>query len=192
LCPTALSAGPIHIIRGLYLPALVRPQGLVTLATVFSRPNLAGLVSDRLRSWALPFRGCSRLRWNGIPAAPHRRVVSSPSAGSCKHVRTAGSATSRVCPARVPVARMRVLPRTLARASPGFFLSEACPSTGSACSSANLRPRACSPSGYPGGAKLPLGVLTAGRPSSSTEFAGQSRQTPDLATGGGPRNLCEV
>jgi len=60
------------LFRGLYLSALVRPQGLFTLATVFSRPNLAGLVSDRLRSWAFPFRGCSRLRWNDIPAVPHR------------------------------------------------------------------------------------------------------------------------
>jgi hypothetical protein len=58
--------------RGLYLPALVRPQGLATLPTAFSRPNLAGLISDRLRSWASPFRGCSRLRWNCIPATPHR------------------------------------------------------------------------------------------------------------------------
>jgi hypothetical protein len=86
-------------------------------------------------------------------------VVSSPSAGSCKHVRTAGSATSRVCPARVPVARLRVLPRTLARASPGFLLSGVCSSVGLACSSANLRPLACPPSSYPAGSELPLGVL---------------------------------
>jgi hypothetical protein len=120
------------------------------------------------------------------------RVVSSPSAGSCKHVRTAGSATSRVWPARVPVARLRVLPRTLARASPGFLLSGVCPSTGVACSSANLRPLTCPPSGYPAGSALSLGVFTADRPSSSAKSAGQSRQTPDLATGGGPRYPCEV
>jgi hypothetical protein len=120
------------------------------------------------------------------------RVVSSPSAGSCKHVRTAGSATSRVCPARVPVARMRMLPRTLARASPGFLLSRVCPSASLACSSTNLRPLACPSAGYPAESALPLGVFTAGRPSSSAKSAGQSRQTPVLASGGGLRNPCEV
>jgi len=86
------------------------------------------------------------------------RVVSNPSAGSCKHVRTAGSATSRLCPARVPVAGLRVLPRTPARASPGFLLSGVCPSAGLACPSANLRPLACPPAGYPARSELPLGV----------------------------------
>jgi len=119
-------------------------------------------------------------------------VVSSPSAGSCKHVRTAGSATSRVWPARVPVARLRVLPRNLARASPGFILSGVYSSVEVACSSANLRPLACPPPSCPGGAVLPLGVFTIDRPSRSAESAGQSRQTLGLATGGGPGNPYEV
>lgn len=50
-------ADPLY--RGLCRPASVRPQGLATLSTDYSRPNLAGLVSCRLRSWAWPFRGCS-------------------------------------------------------------------------------------------------------------------------------------
>jgi len=110
-------------------------------------------------------------------------VVASPSAGPCKHVRTAGSATSRVFPARVPVATLRVLPRTLARASPGFFLSGACPSVGAACSSANLRPLACPPSGYPAGSKLPLGVSTVDRPSRSADPPAKAGKHPVLRTG---------
>lgn len=34
---------------------------MTTLSTDCSQPDLAGLVSDRLRSWASPFRGCSAL-----------------------------------------------------------------------------------------------------------------------------------
>jgi hypothetical protein len=118
-------------------------------------------------------------------------VVSSLSAGSCKHVRTAGPATSRVYPARVPVAGRRVLPRNPARASPGFFLSGVCSSAGAACLSANLRPLACSPSGYPEKRTATRRIAT-DQPSRSAESAGQSRQTPDLAIRGGPGNPCEV
>jgi len=67
-------------LRGFYRPALVRPQGLATLSADYSRPNLAGLVSCRLRSWAWPFRGCSRWRWS-------RPSGRSGPTGGCKAVR---------------------------------------------------------------------------------------------------------
>jgi hypothetical protein len=41
--------------RGLCLPAVFRPQGLVTLSTVSSLRTLAGFVSRRQRSWDSPF-----------------------------------------------------------------------------------------------------------------------------------------
>jgi hypothetical protein len=85
-----------------------------------------------------------------------------------------------------------VLPRNLARASPGFLLFEVCPSARAAGSSASFRPLACSPTSHPVRAKLPLGVFTAGRPSRSIKSAGQSRQTPNLAIRDGPGNPCEV
>jgi len=57
--PTALAAGPIHQTAGFTCPLWFRPRGLATPSTDCSQPDLAGLVSDRLRSWASPFRGCS-------------------------------------------------------------------------------------------------------------------------------------
>jgi hypothetical protein len=42
-------------LRGLASPATFRPQGLVTLSTVFSLRTRAGLVSCRQRSWDSPF-----------------------------------------------------------------------------------------------------------------------------------------
>ncbi len=41
--------------HGLCLPALFRPQGLVTLSTVFSLRIPVGFVSHRRRSWDSPF-----------------------------------------------------------------------------------------------------------------------------------------
>jgi len=102
-------------------------------------------------------------------------MVLNPSADSCKHVRTAGPATSRFCPASAPVARLQVLPGILTRASLGSFLSEVYSSASLVCSSANLRPLACPPTGYPEVSELPLGVFTASRPSRSAKFTDQSR-----------------
>jgi len=55
--------GHIHRARsgshGLCLPATFRPQGLVTLSTVFSLARLAGLISCRQRLWGSPFEAFS-------------------------------------------------------------------------------------------------------------------------------------
>jgi hypothetical protein len=42
-------------LRGRYLPATFRPQGLITLSTVSSLRTRASLVSCRQRSWDSPF-----------------------------------------------------------------------------------------------------------------------------------------
>lgn len=73
------------------------------------------------------------------------RMVSNPSADPCKHVNTAGSAISRLCPANMPVVRRQMLLRHLARASPGLLLPGVCSSIGLAGSSASRRPLACPP-----------------------------------------------
>jgi len=55
--------GHIHRARsgshGLCPPATFRPQGLVTLSTVFSLARLAGLISCRQRLWGSPFEAFS-------------------------------------------------------------------------------------------------------------------------------------
>jgi hypothetical protein len=58
--------------RGLYLPATFRPQGLVTLSTVFSLRSRAGFVSHQLRSWDLPFGAFSSRE--AARAFPHGRA----------------------------------------------------------------------------------------------------------------------
>jgi hypothetical protein len=68
--------------RGLYLPATFRPQGLITLSTVFSLAQLVGLISCRQRPWGFPFGAFSsskvsrRLRRNAprlpLPLDPTR------------------------------------------------------------------------------------------------------------------------
>jgi hypothetical protein len=52
-CSTSSQEGPLD--RGLCRPATFRPQGLVTLAAVYSLQGLAGFVSRRQHSWEVPF-----------------------------------------------------------------------------------------------------------------------------------------
>lgn len=135
-------------IRGFYLPARFRPQGLVTLSTVCSRPNLAGLVSYRQRSWAWPFRGSSSLRWDCIPAEPNR-----PGGLGVRPLFreiTSGRRTRPplgFAPQACPWSDSSELDRSRTRASPGLFLPGVCSSTGLACPSASLRPPAWPSSG---------------------------------------------
>jgi hypothetical protein len=56
LFPTAHVRIEGPLIRGLYLPATVRLQGLGTLLTAYSLRSLAGSVSHRQRSWDSPLR----------------------------------------------------------------------------------------------------------------------------------------
>jgi len=130
-------------IRGFYLPAGFRPQGLVTLSTDCSRPNLAGPLSYRRRSWAWPFRGLSGLRWDCIPAEPNRPgglkvrpLFREITAG--RRTRPPLGFTPQTCPGsdRGELIRFRT------RASPGLFLPGAFSSTGLAYPSVNLRPPA--------------------------------------------------
>lgn len=165
---------------------------MITLSTVLSRPNLAGLVSDQLRSWALPFRGCSHLRWNGIPAAPHRPGGFEPVRWFVQARQDGG------------FCHLSGLPRKSARRQtagvtpyPGSRLSWVSPLWGLSFDRfgllfSNPPPTGLSALRLPGGIETATRRVTTGRPSSSAEFAGQSRQTPGLATGGGPRNPCEV
>jgi hypothetical protein len=132
-------------VRGLYLPALVRPQGLVTLSTACSRPNLAAL----FQTGCVPGLDPSEVAHacGGAAFLPFRsdRMVSNPSADPCKHVNTAGFAITRLCPASMPVVRRQMLLRHLARASPGLLLPGVCSSIGLAGSSASRLPLACPP-----------------------------------------------
>jgi len=109
-------------------------------------------------------------------------MVLNPSACACEQVSTAGSAISRLWPARVPVAGRRVLPRNPARASPGLFLSEACSPTGLAHPSTGFRPRACAGSGHPNHGAAPRRIVT-GRPSPFVSSAGRNRRTACLTAG---------
>jgi len=120
LRPTALAALPVTS-RGLCLPATFRPQGLVTLPTVSSRQSLASRVSGWQRSWAWPFRGSSLLRWSSLVgwAAPTRGFLACPCPGANTGP-AAGAATSRVCPAAVPVTRSGLLPPGLSVPLLGF------------------------------------------------------------------------
>jgi len=70
--------------RELCLPAMFRPQGLVTLSTVCSLRSRAGFVSHRLRSWDSPFGAFSSRK--AVRAFPHGRThVPSPPASVTTH-----------------------------------------------------------------------------------------------------------
>jgi len=179
--------------RGLYLPASAPSAGFgypldgllpaQPRRTYFRPAALLGFALQRLLSVCgetafLPFRT--------------DRVVGNPSAGPhFWHGQTAGSSASRLCPASVPVARLRLLPRNRARASPGLVLSAVCPSTGWARPSANLRPLAWPVHGHPQTISAPLGVFSPAD-HSDPSFAGRSRQTPGLTARFGPEHRSEV
>jgi len=58
--------------RGLYLPATVRPQGLITLSAAYALRSRAGSISHRRRSWDSPFGAFS---FRKVPTAfPPRRT----------------------------------------------------------------------------------------------------------------------
>jgi hypothetical protein len=57
---------------GLCLPAMFRPQGLVTLSAVSSLRSRAGFLSHRLRSWDSPFGAFSSRK--AVRAFPHERT----------------------------------------------------------------------------------------------------------------------
>lgn len=56
--------------HGLCLPATFRPQGLITLSTVFSLFVRAGFVSHRQRSWDSPFEASSSAKGNRTVSGP--------------------------------------------------------------------------------------------------------------------------
>jgi hypothetical protein len=60
-------------LRGFCLPASFRPQGLVTLSTVYSPADLADSVSHRQRSWDFPFGAFSSRKVSGSfpPGSTH-------------------------------------------------------------------------------------------------------------------------
>jgi hypothetical protein len=71
LVPTAHQAVKVHLTR-VRPPATFRPQGLVTLATVYSLHSPADCISNRRRSWDSPLRS--------VPLQQGIRTVTSPDA----------------------------------------------------------------------------------------------------------------
>jgi len=123
-----------------------------------------------------PSEVAQRLRWNGIPAVPNRPGGWNPSAEPhFWHGRTVGPSASRLCPAGVPVAQPRLLPRDRARASPGLYLSAVYSSLGWARPSASLRPLAWPARGHPL-AQPATRRLNRRYDHSDPSFAGQSRR----------------
>ncbi len=78
--------------RGLCLPASFRPQGLVTLSTVYSLRSPAGFLSYRQRSWDSP-SGAFSFRKAAAAFPPRRTHLPSPPAGvTTRRSRWPGSA----------------------------------------------------------------------------------------------------
>jgi hypothetical protein len=147
--PTALLAGPIHSTAGFTCPLWSVLRVWLPSRRFAPGPTSPALFQTGCAPGLRPSEVAHTCGGTAFLQLRTDRVVHNSSACSCKHVSTASSATSRFCPARVPVVGTRVLPRAPARASPGLLLSGVCPSIGLACPSACLRPLACSCSGHP-------------------------------------------
>jgi hypothetical protein len=109
--------------RGFCLPAMFRPQGLVTLSTVYSPQGPVGSVSRQRRSWASPFGACPPRRYPSVAAREHpHTVLTSVETGAEAPARPAGPRFLGFYPPASPCRPGACLARRHAEAPLGFSL----------------------------------------------------------------------